>query len=159
MKCSALIILAIMTFNISSAIAETRFSVNVELYSKSISLSDLPTITHGRRRGYWFTIRASVTNRTAEKTIFMVDDDCTYASWKITGNPFEMLVDSCMKNVYEQISLGPGETYESILKLWFPEESFVSEMSFKVGFIEIVDYKTVSGPYWSDIISVEIEDK
>ncbi len=159
MKCSALIILVIMTFNISSDMAETRFSVSVDLYSKSIALSDLPTITHGGNRGYWLTIQASVTNRTAKETTIMVDDDCTYASWKITGNPFEVLVDSCRKNVYEQISLGPGETYESVLKIWFPEDLYVNEMSFKVGFIEIVDYKKVSGPYWSDIVSVEIEDK
>ncbi len=159
MKYDALIILVIVIFNISSAMAEARFSVNVQLYGKTISLSDLSLITHGGSRGYYFTIRASVTNRAEENAVVMVDDDCTYASWRITGNPFEMLVGSCRNNVYEQISLAPGESYDSILKVWFPDDTDVDEMSFKVGFIEIVDYKIVSGPYWSDTISVEIENK
>ena len=152
-----LIIIIMMTFITGQAKAEAMFPVTVELESESVSLSELPSFKYEGNDGYYFTIKVSVTNREPEKKTFMVDDDCTYASWKITGDMVKLLVESCRNNVYHQISLIPGEKYESILKVWFPNDPNIIDMKFKVGFIEIVDYKTVSGPYWSDVTSVKIK--
>lgn len=156
MSFGALIITLVMACIVSPAMAEDTFAVAVELSRETLSLSDLPLFKHGGRSGYYFTIKVAVTNRASNKRTFMVDDDCTHPSWKLTGGPLGILVESCRQNVFSNISLNPGEAYSTTVKLWFPESYSEDKLNFKIGFVEIVDYKKVSGPYWSDFITANI---
>ena len=151
-----LIILASMAFIINSSQAQDKFSVTLEPTSEIASLSALPSFKHAGSHGYYFSVRVSVSNRTARLVGFMVDDDCTFASWMPNGHPVQILTKSCLQNVFENIALDPQETYHTSINIWFPKGYAGQELNFRVGFVEIVDYEAVSGPYWSNMSTVKI---
>ena len=154
MKKIILFTITIVGFFIMDILSEGKdnipYKVKIESYPSQISLSELPTFNYGDKSGYYFTIKVSVTNQDSKVRKFMVDDDCTFASWKIDRKPLKILINNCLKNVYENISLAPHKTYSTTLKIWFPKSYTKNKISFRIGFIEIVDNKIISGPYWSE---------
>lgn len=151
-----LIILIFIFFAINSVKAEDNFSVIVEPESEALSLLELPTVKHNGVNGYYYLVKVSVRNTSSTKRKFMVDDDCTFASWKVDSRYIEILYEKCLMNVFEEVSLNPGEVYFANLKIWFPKKYSEKELPFRIGFVEIKNYKEVSNPYWSDFIRLKI---
>ena len=160
-KTISIITITVIAFIIMNAVSEGKYNipykVKIEYTPLQISLSELPTFSYGGKPGYYFSIKVSVTNQDTKKRKFMVDDDCTFASWKSDEKPLKILTNNCLKNVYEDVSLAPHETYSTNLKIWFPENYTENKISFRIGFIEIIDNEIASGPYWSDEVNILIE--
>lgn len=156
MRFRVLIILMFISFAINSVKAEDDFSVIVEPESEALSLLELPTVKHNGINGYYYLVKVSVSNTSSMQKEFMVDDDCTFSSWKIEGRSVEILSENCLKNIFEEVYLNPGEVYFANLKIWFPRKYSEDEQSFRIGFVEIKNYKEVSNPYWSDFIRLKV---
>ncbi|MCI5160089.1 MAG: hypothetical protein D3906_17040 [Candidatus Electrothrix sp. AUS1_2] len=156
MRFHILIVLIFMIFTVDPVKAEDDFSVIIEPESKALSLLELPTVKHNGTDGYYYFVKVSVSNTSSIKKEFMVDDDCTFSSWKIEGQSVEILSENCLKNIFEKVSLNPGEIYFANLRLWFPKKYSEDSLYFRIGFVEIKNYKEVSKPYWSDFIQLKI---
>jgi len=107
--------------------------------------------------GMMFLVHVQVENSSPDTSTEFWGNSCSYEKHWVTDNPGVFIQSwTCNENTLEQITLEPGDVYEKNIILYIPKKDKTEPVTFRLGFKRMSENGDVTGPLWSDPITMDV---
>ncbi len=107
--------------------------------------------------GMMFLVHVQATNTSDDTSTDFWSNTCSYEKHWVTDNPGVFIQSwTCNENVLEEITLGPGESYEKNIILYIPKSDATGSVTFRLGFKRMSEDGDVAEPLWSDPVTMNV---
>ena len=107
--------------------------------------------------GMMFLVHMQVANPSPDSSTGFWANNCSYEKHWVTDNPGVFIQPwTCEENALEEITLGPGETYEKDIMLYISKKDRTGPVTFRLGFKRMSESGDVAEPLWSDPVTVKV---
>lgn len=109
------------------------------------------------KSGMMFLVRAQVANSSIDTSVDFWSNTCSYEKHWVTDNAGVFIQAwTCNENTLEEITLGPGESYEKNIILYIPKKDKTEPVTFRLGFKRMSENGDVAEPLWSDPVTMDV---